>query len=165
MSLAAFTQLHVAISLVGIITGLVVVYGMYASKRYPGWTAAFLATTVLTSVTGYFFPFEKVLPSHIVGAISLAILVVALLAVYRYRLAGHWRAAYVASAVAALYLNSFVLVVQAFLKVAFLREIAPTQQSPGFIIAQAVLLVAFVGIGFLVLKSFHPQEERELSKV
>jgi Na+/H+ antiporter NhaC len=154
----------VAISLVGIVTGFIVVYGMHASKRYPMCTAIFLATTVLTCATGYFFPFEKVLPSHVVGAICLVILAVALLAVYAYRFAGHWRAAYVASAVAALYLNSFVLVVQAFLKVAFLREIAPTQQSPGFIIAQALLLVAFVGIGLLVLKSFHPQEEREVSK-
>jgi hypothetical protein len=165
MSLATFTQLHVAISLVGIVTGFAVVYGMYASKRYPRCTAIFLATTVLTSVTGYFFPFEKVLPSHIVGGISLVILAVALLAVYAYRLAGPWRAAYVASAVAALYLNTFVLVVQAFLKVSFLHAIAPTQQDPAFIIAQAVLLVVFVGIGFLVLKSFHPQEERDLAKV
>jgi hypothetical protein len=165
MSLATFTQLHVVIGLVGIATGFIIVYGMHASRRYPRCTAIFLATTILTSVTGYFFPFEKVLPSHLVGGISFAILAVALLAVYAYRLAGHWRAAYVASAVAALYLNTFVLVVQAFLKIGFLHDIAPTQQDPAFIISQAVLLLVFVGIGLLVLKSFHPQEERDLAKV
>ena len=165
MSLSAFTQLHVAISLIGIVTGFVVVYGMYASKRFPGWTAIFLATTVLTDVTGYFLPFQKVLPSHIVGGISLVILAVSLWAVYGKRLAGHWRAAYVASAVAALYLNVFVLVVQAFLKVDALHRIAPTQQDPAFIIAQAVVLLAFVGIGFLTLKSFHPRDEKDLASV
>ncbi len=159
MSLAGFTLLHVAISLVGIVTGFVAVYGMHSSKRMPGWTAIFLATTILTDVTGYFFPFEKVLPSHIVGAISLAILAVSLVALYGKRLAGPWRAIYAGTAVAALYLNAFVLVVQAFLKVAFLHDIAPTQQDPGFIIAQGVLFVAFIGIGWLVVKSFHPAAE------
>src|SRR5258705_9357848 len=111
MSLAGFTLLHVAISLVGIVTGFVVVYGMHSSKRIPGWTAIFLSTTILTDVPGYFFPFEKVLPSHIVGAISLAILVVSLVALYGKRLVGSSRAIYAGTAVAALYLNAFVLVV------------------------------------------------------
>src|SRR4051812_47518109 len=105
LSLSTFTLLHVIISLVGIAAGLVVLFGMLASNRLPGWTALFLATTVLTSVTGYFFPVDGILPSHIVGAISLAILAVAVFALYSRAAAGSWRWVYVVTAVFALYLN------------------------------------------------------------
>ena len=91
MSLPAFTQLHVVISLIGIVAGLIVVFGMFGSKRLPGWTALFLATTILTSATGFLFPFTKLLPSHIVGIISLVVLAIALLALYVFGLAGSWR--------------------------------------------------------------------------
>jgi hypothetical protein len=156
MSLSTFTLVHVVISLIGIAAGLVALYGMFGSKKCAGWTAVFLGFTVLTSVTGYFFAFEKVLPSHIVGAISLVLLAVALYALYARRLAGSWRWIYVATAVAALYLNVFVGVVQSFLKIKPLAAIAPTQQDPPFIIAQGLVLVLFIVLGILAAKRFHP---------
>lgn len=157
MSLATFTVFHVALSLIGIAAGVIVVLGMFGSNRMPGMTALFLATTLLTSVTGFFFPFAKLLPSHIVGIVSLAILVVALLALYANLLAGSWRWIYVASAVSALYLNSFVAVVQAFLKFPALKQMAPTQSEPPFVIAQAVLLTIFVAIFVAAVRSFRPR--------
>jgi hypothetical protein len=156
MSISTFTLLHVAISLVGILAGFIVLYGMFSSRLLPNWTAAFLATTILTDVTGYFFPRDHILPSHIVGAISLVILAVVLLALYANRLAGSWRWVYIAGSVAALYLNVFVAVVQAFLKVPALKEIAPTQSDPAFIVTQSVVLVAFIGVGVLAVRAFHP---------
>src|SRR5215475_15696206 len=156
MSISAFTTLHVVLSLIGIGTGLVVLAGMYGSKLLEGWTGAFLATTILTSVTGYFFPVDRILPSHIVGAVSLLVLAVALLALYGYDLRGSWRWIYVVSALAALYLNVFVGVAQAFAKIPFLHSHAPTQSDPPFIVAQCVVLVLFVAIGVLAARSFHP---------
>jgi hypothetical protein len=156
MSLATFTLLHVVISLIGIVTGLVVLAGMLRSQRLPGWTAVFLTTTVLTSVTGFFFPFERLLPSHIVGIISLLVLAVCLFALYLRRLSGASRWVYVATAVFALYLNVFVLVVQAFLKIAFLKALAPTQGEPPFAIAQGIVLLVFVALGIVALRRFHP---------
>jgi len=150
--------LHVALSLVGIATGLVVALGMLGSRPLPGWTAAFLATTVLTSVTGYFLPADRILPSHIVGAISLVLLALALVALYKNRLAGPWRWVYVSTAVAALYLNVFVLVFQAFLKVPALHALAPTQSEPAFKLAQGLVLLAFIAIGVLAVRRFHPTE-------
>jgi len=156
MSIPTFTLLHVALSLVGIASGLVIAAGMFSSKRFDGWTPVFLATTILTSVTGYLFPVDRVLPSHIVGALSLAVLAIAVLAYYRYRLEASRRWIYVLTALTALYFNVFVLVVQAFLKVPQLKALAPTQSEPPFVIAQLAVLVAFVGIGILALRSFHP---------
>jgi hypothetical protein len=156
MSLAAFTQLHVILSLIGIGAGIVVLFGMLGGKRLPGWTALFLATTVLTSVTGFLFPFQQLLPSHIVGIISLVTLAIALFALYIRRLAGSWRWIYVVTAVFSLYLNCFVGVVQAFLKQPFLKPLAPTQTEPPFVIAQAMVLLIFVVLGFLAVRAFHP---------
>jgi hypothetical protein len=158
MSISTFTLVHVVLSLVGIFAGLVVVFGMLGSKKLEGWTALFLATTVLTSVTGFFFPFDKILPSHIVGIISLVVLAFAILALYALHLAGPWRWIYVVSAIVALYLNVFVGVVQAFQKVPFLASLAPTQSEPPFLIAQAVVLVIFVGLGIAAVRSFRPAE-------
>jgi hypothetical protein len=160
MSLPAFTLLHVVISLIGIATGLVVAAAMLRSKAAGGWTAVFLATTILTSVTGYFFPVDKILPSHIVGAISLVALAIALVALYGFHLAGSWRWVYVTTALFALYLNCFVLVAQAFLKVAFLKALAPAQSDPPFIIAQVAVIAAFVLLGIKALRSFHPDADR-----
>src|SRR5690242_8921844 len=112
MSLALYTRLHVVISLVGIVSGLVVMAGLLAGKRLAKWTALFLATTVATSVTGFGFPFHKLLPAHIVGIISLVVLAVAIAARYPMHLRGGWRKAYVTTSVIALYLNVFVAVVQ-----------------------------------------------------
>ena len=156
MSLPTFTLVHVIISLIGIFAGAVVITGMFSSKTMPRWTALFLAATVLTSVTGFFFPFSRVLPSHVVGVISLVLLALAILALYAYRLAGRWRWIYVACAVAAQYFNVFVLVVQAFLKIEPLHALAPTQSDPAFIVTQLVVLVAYVAIGIAAVKRFRP---------
>ena len=157
MSLATFTLVHVILSLIGIFTGLVVLIGMLNSNRLSGLTAVFLATTLLTSATGFLFPFDKVLPSHIVGIISLVVLALAILALYVFRLAGSWRWIYVGGAVLSLYLNVFVAVVQAFLKVPFLTELAPTQKEPPFAIAQGVVLLAFVVLCIFAMRWFRPR--------
>jgi hypothetical protein len=156
MSLSTFTTLHVIISLIGIVTGLVVLLGMLGGRQLGSWTAIFLATTVLTSATGFLFPFNKLLPSHVVGIISLAVLAIALLALYGLHLAGAWRWIYVAAAVLALYLNVFVGVVQAFQKLAFLQPFAPTQTEVPFIVAQVLVLAIFAALGVLAVRSFHP---------
>jgi hypothetical protein len=143
----AFILVHVAISLIGILSGLVVLLGLLARKQLNGWTKLFLATTVATSVTGFFFQFHGVTPAMVTGIISLAALAVTIFVRYRRHLAGAWRKGYVISAVLALYLNVFVLIVQAFLKLPALKEIAPTQNDPPFKFTQLVVLVAFVALG------------------
>ena len=157
ISTSAFTLFHVVVSLIGIVTGIIVAVAMLGSKTTNGWTAIFLATTALTSVTGFLFPSDKVLPSHIVGAVSLVVLIIAIVALYGYRLARSWRWIYVVSALVALYLNAFVLVAQAFLKVAILNALAPTQLDPGFIIAQLIVLAVFVVLGIRTVRRFHPE--------
>ena len=159
MSISTFTLVHVVLSLVGIFAGFVVLFGMFSSKSLDSWVALFLATTVLTSVTGFFFPFDKLLPSHIVGIISLVVLAVAILARYVYHLAGPWRWIYIVGAVLALYLNVFVGVVQAFQKLPPLSSLAPTQSEPPFLIAQFVLLAVFIVLGVLAVRLFHPQAD------
>jgi hypothetical protein len=156
MTIQTFTQLHVAISLVGIATGFIVLWGMYRANRLELWTGAFLVTTILTSVTGFFFPATAILPSHVVGVISLVVLAVAVVALYHYRLAGRWRWIYVTSAVLALYLNVFVGVVQTFLKVPVFHALAPTQGEPAFAIAQGLVLVTFVALGIVAAMKFRP---------
>src|SRR5258706_7544658 len=121
--MTTFTIVHVVLSLVGIVAGLVVVAGLITARRLDGWTVLFLASTVATSVTGYGFPVDHVLPSHVVGGISLVVLGGAILARYGRRLAGGWRRIYVIGTVVALYLNVFVLIVQAFRRVPALTAI------------------------------------------
>ena len=154
ISASTYTLLHVVISLVGIGSGFVVLFGLLAGKRLDGWTALFLATTVATSVTGFGFPFDHLLPSHIVGILSLVVLALAIVARYALHLAGAWRRVYVISAVVALYFNTFVLVVQSFLKVPALHALAPTQAEPPFAIAQGAVLVLFIVLGTLAAKRF-----------
>jgi hypothetical protein len=156
LSLPAFTTLHVVLSLIGIVTGILVVLGMLASQRQAGLTALFLASTVLTSVTGLMFPFAGFLPSHGFAILSLILLALALLALYAFHLAGSWRAVYIITAVASLYLNVFVGVVQAFQKQAFLQPLAPTQSEPPFLISQLVVLALAVLLAGLALRWFHP---------
>src|SRR5258706_3119491 len=139
MSLVTFTIVHTAISLIGIVSGFVVVYGMLGGKRLDRWTALFLLTTVLTSVTGFLFPFDHLLPSHKVGIISLLVLAVAILARYYLHLARGLRRTYVLTAVVALYLNVFFLVVQSFLQMPALHANAPTPQEPPFPVAPFIL--------------------------
>jgi hypothetical protein len=145
--MSAFTLAHVVISLVGIGSGLVVVAGLLAAKRLDAVTALFLASTALTSLTGFGFPFDHLLPSHVVGLLSLVVLTVAVYARYARHLAGGWRSVYVGTAVTALYLNVFVLIVQAFLKVPVLNAAAPTQSEPPFLVAQLIALVFFAALG------------------
>lgn len=154
LSHAAFTTLHVIISLIGIAAGLAVVAAMIADRYEARTTAIFLGTTVATSVTGFMFEFNGVTPGHVFGTLSLVALGLALHALYIRELAGKSRLVYVVGAVFALYLNAFVAVVQAFQKIGFLQPLAPTQSEPPFQIAQLVLLVAFVGAGYLATKRF-----------
>jgi len=155
MSTGTYTLLHVLISLVGIGSGLVVMFGFLTGKRLDGWTALFLVTTVLTSVTGFGFPVDHLLPSHIIAILSLVILAVAISARYVFHLSGAWRSTYVVTAAIALYLNVFVLVVQTFMKVPAVHALAPTQKEPPFLIAQIVVMLIFIGLTVLAVKKFH----------
>ena len=156
LSLSTFTTVHVILSLIGIASGIVVLVGMLDSKPMPGLTAVFLVTTILTSVTGFLFPADALLPSHVFGIISLVVLALAVLGLYVFRLGGAWRPVYVVTAAIALYLNCFVGVVQAFQKLPFLNPLAPTQSEPPFFVAQIVVLVIFVLLGFRAVRAFHP---------
>jgi hypothetical protein len=156
MSLEIFTLVHVIISLIGIVTGIIVLLGMLGSRPLPGLTAIFLITTALTSITGFMFPFVHLLPSHIVGIISLAALSLAIPARYTFRMAGAWRGIYVAGAALAFYLNVFVLVVQSFLKVPALNALAPHGKEPPFLVAQLVVLAVFIWLSIRAVKKFHP---------
>ncbi len=157
MSVETFTLVHVILSLIGIVAGIVVLFGMLGGKRLAGLTALFLVTTVLTSVTGFLFHSTSFGPAHVIGVISLVILAPTLAALYAFDLAGSWRWIYIAGAVLALYFNVFVGVVQAFQKLAFLQPFAPTQSEPPFIVAQAVVMALFVGLGALAVRGFHPE--------
>ena len=149
-----FTLIHVLLSLVGILTGLVVLAGLLSAKRLDSWTLVFLASTLATSLTGFGFPFERLLPSHIIGAISVVVLGAAIYSRYVRLMERRWRSIYVVAAVVALYLNVFVLVVQLFLNVPALNALAPTQSEPPFAVAQLVVLVVFAGLGVAAVKRF-----------
>jgi hypothetical protein len=161
MSTSTYTLLHVLISLIGIGSGIVVLWGMIRDKALDGITAIFLITTVLTSLTGFGFPFHHVTPGIIVGAISLVLLAIAILARYGFQLSGPWRRTYVITASMALYLNVFVLVVQSFEKAPSLRALAPTQSEPPFVGTQCVVLVVFIILTILAGKNFHPASIRK----
>ena len=147
MSVETLTFLHVVISLVGIMTGFVVVGLMLQSAPIAGWNAFFLISTILTSISGYFFPIKGQTPAHVVGAISLVTLAVALYAIYVKKLAARWRVVYVGAAIFALYLNVFVGVVQSFQKFAYLNRFAPTGSEPPFAVAQLLVLSVKPGAG------------------
>jgi hypothetical protein len=154
VGMTTLTLVHVIISLIGIATGLVVLFGMLGGNRMNGLTAVFLITTILTSATGFILPAPHFLPSHAIGILSLIVLGIALAARYRFHMEGVWRRTYVITAVIALYLNVFVLVVQSFLKVPTLHDLAPTQTEPPFAIAQGTVLLIFVVLGVLAAKRF-----------
>ena len=165
MSLQTFTAIHVAISLIAIASGLVVLAGMVWAKPMNGLIALFLVTTAATSITGYGFPFVKVTPADILGALSLIVLVIAAVARYSKRLVGGWRRTYVITAVIALYFNVFVLVVQSFQKVPALHALAPTQTEAPFAVAQLLVLAAFVVAGVMAVKRFKPDAISRVMKV
>jgi hypothetical protein len=157
LSLPEFTLLHVSLSLIGIAAGVVTATGMFWARPMERATALFLVTTVLTSVTGFMFPSAGFTPAMGVGILSLALLAVALLALYALLLRGSWRWIYVGTAVAALYLNAFVAVVQAFQKIHLLKALAPTQTEAVFIVTQIVLMLAFIALGTAAAFRFHPE--------
>jgi uncharacterized membrane protein len=160
MILQIYTIIHVLISLIGIFAGLIVLFGMLGNKRLDGWTSWFLIATVLTSVTGFFFPFHGFTPAIGVGIISLVMLAIAIFARYSRQMAGVWRWIYIITAVIALYFNVFVLVVQAFLKIPSLHALAPTQTEQPFKATQLVVLAFFVLLGVIALVRFQPERER-----
>jgi hypothetical protein len=152
-----FTLVHVVISLIGIVSGIVVLLGFLSAKRLDGWNAIFLITTVLTSVTGFLFPFHKLLPSHILGVMSLVVLAFALFARYVRRMAGPWRRTYAITSSIALYFNVFVLIAQMFQKIPALKSLAPTQSEPPFLVVQLVCLVLFTVLTILAAIKFRPE--------
>lgn len=157
MSLATYTIIHVIISLIGIASGLVVLYGLLKNKRLDGWTGLFLSTTVLTSVTGFGFTFNGATPAIKLGIISLVVLALAIVARYPMHMSGAWRKTYVISACIALYLNCFVLVVQLFEKVPALKAVAPTQKEPPFAAAQLTVLAVFAVLTYMAAKRFRAE--------
>ncbi len=163
LGMTPLTFIHVLLSLIGIGAGFVVLYGLLTRKRVERWTTIFLATTVATSVTGFFFPFERFLPSHAFGILSLLILPLAYYARYGHQLTGHWRWVYIVSAMTTLYLNLFVLIVQAFLKVPALKELAPTQSEPPFFAAQGLNFLLFVGLTSLAVIRFRTEPKNTIS--
>jgi hypothetical protein len=165
MSTSTFTFLHVLISLLGIGSGLVVMYGLLSARRLDRWTLLFLVSTALTSLTGFAFPNEHVTPGIVVGVLSLIVLAVATLARYSLRLRGAWRPTYVVTAAIALYFNVFVFVFQSFEKVPALHALAPTQKEPPFGIAQLIVLVLFIVATVFAVKRFRPGAMDRDSKV
>ena len=165
MTTATYTVVHVLISLAGIGSGFVVMYGLLTGKRLDRWNALFLVTTVATSVTGFGFPFTDLSPAHKVGFLSLVVLAIAIVARYALHLAGAWRRTYVVCAALALYLNVFVLVVQLFEKVPALRALAPMQKEPPFLVSQLVVLALFVALTVTAVKRSHGEPVKEAPAV
>jgi hypothetical protein len=155
-SMNTYTLTHVLLSLVGIVSGFVVLYGLLNAQRLPGWTHLFAWTTVATTLTGFGFPFNGFTPAIGTGIVSTVVLIFMVTALYAKKLAGAWRKTYVVTAVTALYLNVFVLIVQLFLKVPALHALAPQGKEPPFAIAQGVTLLFFIAVGYLSVKRFHP---------
>jgi hypothetical protein len=158
MSLSTFTAFHVIISLIAIVSGLIVMFGLLGSNRRPSLTAMFLLFTILTSATGFLFPFDKLLPSHMIGIVSLLLLGIACIALYVMKLSGAWRWIYVLAAMIALYLNVFVLVIQSFLKLGPLHALAPSipPSEPPFAVAQGIALLFFVLVIIGAVRRFRP---------
>jgi hypothetical protein len=158
MSLSMFTTVHVIISLIAIVAGIIVMFGLLGSSRMPGLTAIFLLFTILTSATGFLFPFEKLLPSHIIAIISLVLLAIACIALYGMKLSGAWRWIYVLTAMISLYFNVFVLVIQSFLKVPALTALAPGNppSGPAFAVIQGIVLLFFVVVIIGAMRRYRP---------
>jgi hypothetical protein len=158
LSLSAFTTLHVVISLIAIVAGLIVMFGMLGTYHAGGLTAIFLILTILTSITGFMFPFNGVTPAILVGILSCVLLAIACIALYAMKAAGPWRWIYVLTALISLYLNVFVLVIQSFLKIPPLHEIAPGNPPAGlaFAVAQGIVLVFFAVLIIQAWRRFRP---------
>ena len=158
LSLSTFTTVHIIISLIGIVAGIIVMFGMLGSNRMPGLTAIFLLFTILTNATGFLFPFEGFKPSYVIAALSLVLLLIACIALYGMKLSGAWRWIYVVTALLSLYFNVFVLVIQSFLKIPALTALAPGNppSGPVFAVVQGVVLVFFVLVIIGAIRRFRP---------
>jgi len=159
--MSALVLVHVAISLIAIVAGLVVMFAMLDSNRMAGLTAIFLVFTILTSATGFFIPpylFDKFLPSQAIGILSLILLIIACFALYGQNLSGMWRWVYVVTALISLYFNVFVLVIQSFLKIPALSAIAPGNppSGPAFAVVQLIVLAFFAFMTIRAVRRFHP---------
>ncbi len=154
--LTPFTFMHVVITLIAMAAGLVSIFGMVGNNRRDATTGIFLLFTVLTSVTGFLFPITKLTPALILGIMSMVVLAIALAARYAFSMRGPWRWVYVVTAVTAQYFNSFVLVVQSFLKIPVLHALAPQGNEPPFAVAQCAVLIFYVVLGYLAVKRFRP---------
>ena len=159
-AIPTFMIIHVAISLAAILSGIIVLFGMISDKPLNRWTAFFLATTVLTSVTGFGFPIKGMTPGIAFGIISLIVLAAVIYARYACHLAGMWRRVYVIGVVFAFYLNFVVLIVQSFPKVTALHALSPNQNEPPFLAVQVVSIVAFLVLGTLAVKWFRADSLR-----
>jgi len=157
LSLVQFTYLHVFMSLIGIGAGIFIIFGLLTSRRLSILTSLFLITTVLTSVTGFLYPFNGMTPGIVLGILSMIVLILAIIGLYVRKLAGAWRGIYVVSVIVAFYFNFFVLVAQAFDKVPVLHAVAPSQKSPGFMITQLAVLLIFILLTVRAVKKFHPE--------
>jgi hypothetical protein len=157
LSLVQFTYLHVFMSLIGIGAGIFIIFGLLTSRRLSILTSLFLITTVLTSVTGFLYPFNGMTPGIVLGILSMIVLILAIIGLYVRKLAGAWRGIYVVSVIVAFYFNFFVLVSQAFDKVPALHVVAPSQKSPGFVITQLAVLLIFILLTARAVKKFHPE--------
>jgi hypothetical protein len=158
------TFVHVLLSLIGILSGFVVLSGLLTANRHDRSTAVFLITTVLTSVTGFLFPFHRLLPSHVLGILSLIALAIAVPARYMFRMTGAWRGTYVITAMISLYFNVFVLVAQLFMKVPALKAMAPTQSEPPFLVTQIAVMVLFIAVTIAAVRKFRVEPPTELPK-
>jgi hypothetical protein len=161
ISLSAFITLHVVISIIAIVAGIIVMFGLLGSNRMPGLTAIFLLLTILTNATGFLIPpllSDTLLPSHMIGILSLVLLAIACLALYGMKLSGAWRWVYVLTALVSLYLNVFVLIIQSFLKIPALHALAPSvpPREPPFAIVQGIVLVFFAIVIIGALRRFRP---------
>ncbi|SHG54839.1 hypothetical protein [Bradyrhizobium erythrophlei] len=158
MSLSVFTTVHVIISLIAIVAGIIVMFGLLGSNPMPGLTGIFLLFTILTSATGFLFPFEKLLPSHMIGILSLVLLAIACIALYGMKLSGPWRWIYVLTAMISLYFNVFVLVIQSFLKIPALTVLAPGNppSGPAFAVIQGIVLLFFVVVIIGAMRRYRP---------
>lgn len=155
-STSVYTAIHVIISLIGIATGFVALFALAGGHRLAGWTFWFLLFTILTSLTGFGFPITTVTPGIIVGILSLIVLLFAVIALYSFNLGGVWRWIFVVCAAVAQWFNVFVLIVQGFMKVGYLHDLAPTQSEPPFLTAQLAAMALFVVLTVLALRRFHP---------
>lgn len=160
VSTSAFTLIHVLLSLAAIGSGFVVMLGFLAGKRFDGWTLIYILSSMATSVTGFFFPFDRLLPSHILGLLSLLVLVIVIWARYWFYLEGPWRRIYILGTALALYLNVFAAILQAFRKVPALKAMAPRLTETPFVVAQLVNLALFLVLAIVATKRFHFNQRR-----